>query len=303
MKNKIYWIRNRFLYLGQVLLARNPWYLAPLSWLYALTIFIRNKFYDNQWLPIHKIPITTVSIGNIQVGGTGKTPFTLLLAQSFSHRKIAILTRGYGQIPDEALLLQRRLPEAKIYIGKDRIKLAKQAAKEGAELLILDDGLQYRKLHRDFEIILGPLNGRYLPWGFLRDSPRRKGDAYFSYEQDLTLNVKRIIGPDNRPVSSISGWNLSIFCAIATPERFKNTVERLGATVTHTTYFADHEIPQLSKLPQAKIYLCTEKDFVKLPPNNLPIYYLEMEMSLVNPLSLQSLIEKIDRKIDNYPNG
>ena len=142
----------RFLLYGQKLIEKGAWYFAPLSMLYALVVFCRNWLYDHRYFRVSKVPCTVVSIGNIVAGGTGKTPFVHLLAKAFSSRKVVILSRGYGKVPDEPMLLQKRLPSARVYVGKDRVSLAKRAVNDGAELIILDDGFQHRRLHRRFRM-------------------------------------------------------------------------------------------------------------------------------------------------------
>jgi tetraacyldisaccharide 4'-kinase len=297
-------LRDRLLYLGQRWIERNPWYLAPFSWVYALAVHFRNFLYDVGILKITRVPCTVVSVGNIVAGGTGKTPFVHLLAQTFSHRKVAILSRGYGQLPDEAMLLARRLPNVKVHIGKDRVALAKQACKE-ADLLILDDGFQHRRLHRDFDIVLTrEKKERYLPRGFLRDNPKRlqRADEIFSVGKELRLDVKRILDLEGNEIPSIRGWKVGVFCGIANPESFKKTVRSLGAEIVFEKIFADHEAADLSKLPKERALLCTEKDAVKLHPTDLPIYFLEMEMKVVSERNRwEMLVEKIDQKIDNRP--
>ena len=175
-------LKSKFLLWGQRLIERGAWFLAPLSWLWGLVSFCRNTLYDRGWLSISRVERPVVSVGNLVAGGTGKTPLVHLIASRFAHRRVAILSRGYGPIPDEPLLLRRRLSAVKVYIGKNRVELAKQAIEEGAQLLILDDGFQHRALHRDFDLVIlsgaDPFGkGHFLPRGFLRDSPRRLKDA------------------------------------------------------------------------------------------------------------------------------
>lgn len=297
-------LRDSFRLFAQRWIERNPWYLAPLSWLYASVIYLRNLLYNYRLLPITKVPCTVVSVGNIVAGGTGKTPFVHLLVNAFPHRKVAILSRGYGAVPDEAMLLARRNPNVNVYVCKNRALLAKEVCRH-ADLLILDDGFQHRRLHRDFDIVLTrEKKERYLPWGFLRDNPRRLkcADEIFNVEKELKLVVKRILDLEGRVVPSIKGWKVAIFCGIAKPERFKKTVLDLGAEIIGEKIFADHARIDLSKLPKASVLLCTEKDAVKLPPTDLPIYFLEMEMQFTGDQTRwQKLVEKIDQKIDNRP--
>ena len=285
-------LRVKILALGHRLIERGAWYFAPFSLIYASAVFIRNQLYN--WLPVTKVSATVVSVGNIVAGGTGKTPFVHALAKAFAHRRVAILSRGYGKMPDEAMLLARRLPNVQVYVGKNRAALAKAA---DAELLILDDGFQYRRLHRDFDIVLvRKKKEHYLPWGFLRDSPRRLAEAEVIAVEDLKLNVNRILDLQGNEIPSIRGWKVAIFCGIAHPENFKKTVRGLGAEIVAETIFADHESASVGKLPKGLPLICTEKDAVKLPPTDLPIYFLEMEMEVPD---LEKWVERIDQKIDN----
>jgi tetraacyldisaccharide 4'-kinase len=217
---------------------------------------------------------------------------------------VAILSRGYGEIPDEALLLAKRLPQVKVYIGKNRVDLAEKAVNEGAELLILDDGFQYRKLHRDFDLVLTTgKKEHYLPWGRLRDSPSRLKKAQII---SLKLVLRRIVDSFGRELKSMEGQKAAYFCGIARPERFKKTLLDLKVQISKECLLADHEPVKLADLQNlaaaAPLILTTEKDFVKLPKHSLPIYYLEMGAQITSDLDeWETLIEKIDQKIDNKP--
>jgi len=304
---------------GQSYIEKGAWVFAPLSWLWGLVSYFKNVFYDLKWFSISSVPATVVSVGNLVAGGTGKTPFVHLLAKKFCHRKVALLSRGYGVFADEPALLARKLPEVKVYVGKDRVALAKKASQEGAELLILDDGFQYRKLFRDFDIVLldgeDPWGkGHYLPWGYLRDSPKRlkQADAVFVSGKDIRLIVKQILTLNGEPVSSIEGWKAALFSGIAKPKKFKKTVVEMGAEVVAEWILADHALIDLRQLEifaeeavqrGAKVLVCTEKDFVKLPQNlrlKIPVLFLEVEMEIFDNKQIwEKLIAKIDQKIDN----
>ena len=174
--------------------------LYILSLGYKTAVKCRNFAFDQQWISQQNshAPLT-ISIGNITVGGTGKTPITLMLAKEFyPNTQIAILSRGYRskaeKLPtplvlsrgvgplyppeyagDEPYLLSRAFPKAIFIIGRDRCKAAKMAVETGAKVLILDDGLQHRYLKRDFDILTmdgnDPFNNeKFLPYGLLRDS-------------------------------------------------------------------------------------------------------------------------------------
>ncbi|OGN55471.1 MAG: hypothetical protein A3D96_00740 [Chlamydiae bacterium RIFCSPHIGHO2_12_FULL_44_59] len=293
-------LRNRWLQFGQRLIElRLSWVFAPFSFLYALAVFFRNFLYDCSLLKITKVTPVVVSIGNVVAGGTRKTPFTLALARALSHRSVAILSRGYGRMPDEAILLARRLPQARICVGKDRVELARTI--QDVDLILLDDGFQHRKLHRDIDVLLTRKQpDHYLPWGFLRDSPNRKADFVFVPDSDFTLVVKRILDLSFQEIPTIQGWKVDIFSAIADAGQFKKTVESLGAEIIRTRNYFDHEIPDLQEFSHVRPILCTEKDVVKLPTTDLPIYYLEMEVQIAaSPKKWEMLIEKIEETIDN----
>src|SRR3990167_146627 len=251
--NTSYFMPNLLLSLGRLAIERGAWFFAPLSWVWAFVVFCKNQSYKRGWCIPYRVDAIVVSVGNIVVGGTGKTPFTHRLALAFSNRKVAILSRGYGKIPDEALLLQHQLPDARIYIGKDRVALAERAVQEGAELILLDDGFQHRRLHRDFDIVLARQAGRrehYLPWGFLRDSPKRlqEADAIFVRDRDFRLSVTRILDTEGCEVADIRGWKVGLFCGLGNPRSFQKTVESLGAELVGEWFLADHESAPLSRL-------------------------------------------------------
>lgn len=180
--------------------------LLPLSWIYGWVVCLRNHFYENGWMRRYTPPIPLViSIGNIVAGGTGKTPLTLFVAQSFYDRfQIAILSRGYrSQIEnklvvicdgcgpkfpasycgDEPFLLSKHLPKALVIVGSDRKQASFMAAKAGVHMIILDDAMQHRRLARDFDIVVidsgDPFGkGYFLPRGFLRDDVKSLSRAH-----------------------------------------------------------------------------------------------------------------------------
>lgn len=174
--------------------------LAPmtaLSWGYGLGVRLRGALYDGRVLSAERVEgLRIISVGNLNVGGTGKTPAVLYLAGMLirAGRKVGILTRGYGrqmqehltftgaeplpsveQAGDEPLLLARRCPEARVLVGADRRALARRARDEfGLEVVLLDDGFQHRRLARDEDVVVvdeaaGFGNGRMLPRGPLRE--------------------------------------------------------------------------------------------------------------------------------------
>jgi tetraacyldisaccharide 4'-kinase len=284
-----------------------------------------------------------ISVGNIVAGGTGKTPVTLLLAGALYERfTIAILSRGYrskaekldtpillceGQGPtlpasycgDEPYLFAQRLPKAIVIVGGNRKKASFLAAKAGAQAILLDDGMQHRRLARDFDVVVVDVDdpfgqGYFLPRGFLREDIRSLSRAnliVLNHIQDAEqfASVKLRLHPYSQaPVVGTKGYviairdlkgqevtipedrNIGMFCAIAHPEYFRRTLEQEGFQVISEYILADHETFREKDLEQfaqaslkkgAKWLICTEKDRVKLQDQlNLALPVLWIQLEL-----------------------
>lgn len=172
--------------------------LVPLSLGFSLFVRGRNLLYDRQLLPIERIALRVISVGNLTVGGTGKTPTVLWLAQALQQRgyRVGILTRGYkgenrtitlvgtngcpratpAAVGDEAVMLARTF-QGVVIAGRDRVAAARFARSHFAlDVVIVDDGFQHRRLARDLNLLLisgtqGTGNGWLLPAGPLREPP------------------------------------------------------------------------------------------------------------------------------------
>lgn len=174
--------------------------LCPASWLYGLIGLVRGKCYELGLLPSYKASIPVLSVGNLAVGGTGKTPVVDWLLKSFARqgKKAVVVSRGYGgkysgtvgvvsrgdgvlltveQSGDEPYLLARRNPQTPVLIARRRSDGVKYAERHlAADLVILDDGFQHRGMQRDFDLVLLDAahpcaNGWPLPAGLLREFP------------------------------------------------------------------------------------------------------------------------------------
>lgn len=179
--------------------------LGPLAWGYRLGVAARRAAFRIGLRRVHRMPVPVVSFGNVTVGGTGKTPATLWLAEWLRARgeRPVIVTRGYGgdlrgrivtvgrdgqslydarEIGDEAVLLAERF-RGPVVCGADRVAAAQQALDEhAATVIVLDDGFQHWRLGRDVDILLvdgraGFGNGALLPAGPLREPLRALGRA------------------------------------------------------------------------------------------------------------------------------
>ena len=151
-------------------------FLSLLSFPYCGIVFLRNRLFDRGWRAVHHVDVPVISIGNITLGGTGKTPTVAWLVQWFSARgiKAAIVSRGYksdsGKQNDEALELAEKLPGVPHIQNPDRLKAAQTAiAEHQAEAIVLDDGFQHRRLGRNFDLVLIDATE---PFGFEKLFPR-----------------------------------------------------------------------------------------------------------------------------------
>ena len=188
--------------------------LFPLERIFRLSVGLRNHLFRAGWIREERLPVPVISIGNLSVGGTGKTMMSRMLAGILAERgyRVGVLIRGYGgscgeeveviqgrtegthaaaRLGDEPVHLARKLPGCVVVRGKNRFLSGLTAVVDhGCDVCLLDDGFQYRRLHRDIEIVLVPSerpfgNGRLLPAGPLREPPDALARA------DLLVMVRR----------------------------------------------------------------------------------------------------------------
>jgi len=249
------------------------------SWPYGLGTRFRNGLFDRGWKSIHRATTPVVSVGNLTLGGTGKTPCVEYVASFYRDLgvQVAILSRGYGSEAgrnDEAMVLEENLPDVPHLQGRDRVELATTATEElEAELLVLDDGFQHRRLHRDLDVVLidvtrPPTRDYLFPRGTLRESARslRRAGAIVLTRCDQVpaaeLEAIRawlsqrfpgkpvattehgptelLGGEEPEPASSLNGRSVAAFCGIGNPTAFRRTIEGLGARVVNFRSFPDH---------------------------------------------------------------
>jgi len=286
-----------------------PLWLAPFSFLYGLLMAVRSLLYRVGLRHRVKVGAPVVVVGNLTVGGTGKTPLVAWLSSHLAAcgLRVAIVSRGYGgrargvtrvtvhsrasEVGDEPLLLARRAT-ATVFIGRDRVATAQAAVKDGADIVVCDDGLQHLALVRHCEIVVidgqrGFGNGCLLPRGPLRESPRRlrrvnavvMNGAITAPGFQLpgfvshTLFSMHIRASDARPVagsgalrslSSFRGSGVHAVAAIGNPQRFFDTLREAGLTVY------EHPMPDHHPFKSGDLnfgddlpVLMTEKDAVK----------------------------------------
>jgi len=250
------------------------------AWAYGAIVSLRNLGFDRGWLKSHRVRIPVVSVGNLTLGGTGKTPMVEWVARWFRRRgiRVAILSRGYGQeggLNDEGRVLEENLPDVPHLQGPDRVTLARIAVLEiETELIVLDDGFQHRRLARDVDLVLidalEPFGLEHLfPRGLLREPVRSLGRASV-----VVLSRADLITPDGRAAirsaaESVAGplqWvearhaplclvdlqgitsaldplndmSVAAFCGIGNPEGFRRTVVPLCRKLLDLRIFPDH---------------------------------------------------------------
>ncbi len=223
--------------------------------------------------------VPVISVGNITVGGTGKTPLVIWLCNLFREQNVncAILTRGYKAAKgesDEPGMLAKNCPGSAVVVNPDRLAGAIEAVKKRrAQVLIMDDGFQHRRLHRDIDIVtidaMQPFGyGRMLPAGLLREpvSALKRAQAVILTRCDLvsknnltelTAAINRInpdvviaqtihspvfavSGEKQIPLEELKGKKIYVFCGIANPEAFLATVELVGANIVGSKIYDDH---------------------------------------------------------------
>jgi tetraacyldisaccharide 4'-kinase len=289
--------------------------LVPLSWLFALAVAVRRHLYAAGWWSSTRIGVPVIVVGNITVGGTGKTPFTAWLAQRLraAGRQPGIVSRGYGggaqrdalrvtaqttaaQAGDEPVLLARHSGAA-VAVCADRVRAARLLVEEGADIIIADDGLQHYALARDLEIALidGDRrlgNGRLLPAGPLREPSSRltevalvmvNGGKPLAGEQGFTLQAGSAValaGAERRALAQFVGQKVWALAGIGNPERFYDSL-RLAGIEPVAVDVPDHGIADLARLRAEADWpiLMTEKDAVKYPHcEDRRAWYLPVEV-------------------------
>lgn len=296
--------------------------MNPLATIYGGIVGARNALYDGGLLRSRPLQGAVVSVGNISAGGSGKTPFVILLGELLKARgvKFDVLSRGYGrrsrgvflvdpggrpqEFGDEPLLIARKL-QVPVIVGEDRFAAGRFAeSRFGPQWHLLDDGFQHRGLARDFDIVLvtpQDASDRMLPAGRLREPLRslRRADAVvlasgaavdsFPLEGKAVWRARRGISlPQSagsvppRPV---------VFCGIARPQNFVLQLRAANIEPAAEAFYRDHhaytekdvhELIELQQKSEAGGFITTEKDAV-----NLGAYLSALEPLCVVPVRME----------------
>ena len=273
--------------------------LLPASGLFRLGAALHHGLYDAGLRGAARAPISVVSVGNLRIGGAGKTPFTRWIVDRVLElgRSPAVLHGGYGS--DEPELHRRWHPDVPVVIGRERLESVREAVTLGCDVAILDDGFQHRRLGRNLDVVLlaaehGVDRVRLLPRGPWReplDALRRAGvvvvvrktasedeaNAVGARVRDVFERrpVRAWIRPDGwtrldgRAADAPSGPVVAV-AATAEPESFFRTLELLGLDVIERLAFRDHheydarDVRRIADLGARGRIVMTEKDAVKL---------------------------------------
>ena len=271
--------------------------------LYGSIAAARNSLYDRQILQVRKLAWPVVSVGNISVGGSGKTPFVIMLGELLATRGIwvDVLSRGYrrstrgvlavradgssDQFGDEALLIAHKL-RCSVVVGESRYEAGVHSERQytGAAnpIHLLDDGFQHRQLYRDFDIVLlstDDLDDKLLPSGRLRE-------PLTSLKRADTIVIEKDVPEEGIPKGDFQIWRIErglkippvtgpaiAFCGIARPQRFFGELRKRGVDVREEIVFRDHHrytaadtqrlAAARSRVPGAQL-ITTEKDAINL---------------------------------------
>jgi tetraacyldisaccharide 4'-kinase len=282
----------------------NPALLQPLVPLYRTAIAMKNAAYDRGWIAPKHLNWPTVSIGNLSVGGSGKTPLVIRLVQLLTTHgvHVDVLSRGYGrtstevarvdpsgsaeQFGDEPLLIAQNA-NVTVYVGASRYAAGLMAERESPKtgVHLLDDGFQHRKLARDADIVVvhpSDFEQQLLPTGRLREplTSLRRASIIVLRSEDAALErelrnrgIQAPIWIQHRRLAVEQQGPAIAFCGIARPEEFFASLKANGVDLLATRSFRDHhayqaaDIDAILKLAQntgASLCITTEKDAVRL---------------------------------------
>ena len=274
--------------------------LCPAAGLFAAAAALRRTAYRNGWLRSLSAGAPVVVVGNISVGGTGKTPIAGWLAQSLAQagRSPAIVSRGYGgrrhrtpvmvtpqsdpgEVGDEPVLLAKQA-ECPVWVCVDRARAARRAVAGGADIVLSDDGLQHYRMARDLEICVvdgerGLGNGRLLPAGPLREPRARLEEVdevlvqgaesgFPGLEFELRIDrALRLDGAEQRRLTEFAGRRVLALAGIGAPRRFHAALRACGIDV-EPVRVPDHGRVSLGPLLKRGLpVIMTAKDAVKYP--------------------------------------
>ena len=306
------------------------WVLWPLSVVFAIAVRLRRILYQLRLLRSKHPGLPVIVVGNLTVGGSGKTPLVLWIAEFLKGKgwSPAIVARGYGakldapraatvagepaQVGDEPIVLSRR-SGCPVWVGADRVAVIATLREQHPEvnIVILDDGLQHYRLRRDIEIAVvdarGFGNGFMLPAGPLREPRSRLAsvDAVVSHDNASVQGFRMSLAGetlhrmtdsrDRRPLAAFTGQQVHAVAGIGDPNRFFLHLVKRGLKVLPHP-FPDHYAfsPQDLQFGDSQAVLLTEKDAVKLRHVAAPHWWVLPVTAKLDPAFGEWLLAKLD---------
>lgn len=310
--------------------------MSLLDSIYGAVVKAKNALHERGTLQTRRLKGPVVSVGNLAVGGSGKTPFVILLGELLKARglEVDVLSRGYGrttsgvllvdphgtpgEFGDEPLLIARRLG-VPVVVGEKRYEAGQFAETQfGTRLHLLDDGFQHRELARDLDLVLlnaSDFTDRLLPGGRLREplSALKRADVVV-VEEGVPYPARRLgrkaIWRIRRGISVPAlPPRVAAFCGVARPERFFGELRAASVAAAVELAFSDHhaytekEVRDLLELKETKncaAFVTTEKDLINLQGFSSrlgPLFAAAVTMELVDPeAALSLLMERISAR-------
>ncbi len=313
----------------------SSWYylLLPLTWVFGFVSRFRRALYLLRILPRPKLAVSVIVVGNVSIGGTGKSPVTAWLINQLLEQGLhpGVVSRGYGGTEqrepllvtaesdpaicgDEPVMLARATG-VPVCVCIDRVAAVRWLAEHGVDVVISDDGLQHYRMRRTAEFIVvdgerGFGNGRLLPAGPLRESARRarKAAALLVNGGDGHIDGKRfelipgrltsLDGAEEKELESLVGKRVWAVAGIGNPERFFAQLERSGLEVDRVA-IPDHGSCDLQALvsEKAQPILMTEKDAVKYRSGEVAdVWYLPVTVQF-EPADAVTLVDLVRRTV------
>lgn len=251
----------------------------PVWWIHQGVIHSRNRRFDRGHRQVVRLPVPVVAVGNITLGGTGKTPLVHWLADRLAAQgyRPAIISRGYRSAPD-GRNDEARLSDHPTCCHPRRVLAGRSAIARGAEVLIADDLFQHRQLHRDLDLVCldatrpfglpWPDRGRILPLGLLRETApslrradvliltrcdqvpaaqRAQLDAHLArfgktlvHARHRPLALVDLVDDSQHPPDWLAERAVWLACGLGNPQAFAHSCRDLGARIAGTRFFADH---------------------------------------------------------------
>lgn len=267
------------------------WLLKPFELLYRGINRIRRSLYRRGIIRSKKLPVPVISVGNLTLGGGGKTPAVIAIARALSEGglRVGVLIRGYGRrgpggmverldsdrYGDEPVLIKKNVPKADVIVGANRYE---NALRQRCDVFLLDDGFQHMQIARDLDLVIEPSHP-----GFLREGRSALHDADIVIPRRLRLSI-----PDSHLAKPVFA-----FAGLANNEQFFTSLREAGVRLVATRGFRDHhrytreDIEAVKREAAGAAIVTTEKDAVKIDDPSIIAIPAEM---IIEPFIMERIV-------------